>query len=135
MRRQCTFSLSLGSLPDRQEQDNNISVNATDFIRRTSYEIHSDNKHIDTDAEVDETFEKDDFTDVISPLREKKRLNENSSDEFVTKRIKSRAISVQVSLEDRDENIDWTNLRNNFFVGVPKVYNLCSCRNHSCKNN
>lgn len=30
------------------------------------------------------------------------------------------------------ENVSWSDLRANFFVGTPKIFRLCSCADHVC---
>ncbi|RVE46088.1 hypothetical protein evm_009252 [Chilo suppressalis] len=50
------------------------------------------------------------------------------------KRRKYENLGVQTSITAENERIDWHHIRNHFFVGIPKIYKLCSCDEHVCTN-
>lgn len=64
-------------------------------------------------------------------------LSEDVENIVVTKRQKCENIAIQTSFmseSDTDDVIDWNQLKKNFFVGVPRIYKLCPCNNHACRD-
>ncbi|CAH0730717.1 unnamed protein product, partial [Brenthis ino] len=62
----------------------------------------------------------------------RRRLVSYTSPSSSTSRMNVGCVSATAQTSFSDDEPDWSTFWNNFFLGIPTVYNFCSCRNHVC---
>ncbi|KAL4703861.1 hypothetical protein ACJJTC_010795 [Scirpophaga incertulas] len=80
------------------------------------------------------TFIHNSHTNGVNESQKRSISSVSKTDEPTSKRRRSVGIQTMMSEESHEETVHWDLIKNNFFVGTPKVFNLCTCKGHVCLN-